>query len=511
MGIHAEIISHDSIFNEYLSKEPIIVNDLPDISEADREKNDKLIFTKYDLINSDLLSNIPSCECGNTVGVDKLGDGMDIKAVVCPDCHTEVKALHQQDLEPLLWLRAPEGVRAIINPIIWTMLSGKNGFEKSNYDVIRWICDTTYKPQAIKEPPVIDFIRKSGIPRGYNNFVENFDAIMDFMFNLKFYSKKKLAPLKALLKEYRHTVFSQHLPLPNRSLLVLEETNHGTYVDPTAPIAVNAIRMMVGIDSALSIHSLRVKENRTIKMIIETASFYDENSRTVLAKKEGIFRKHIFGTRSHFSGRAVISSLTDNHRYDEIHLPWGMSVGMFELHLKNKLLKEGMTPWDADAFLAEHTQKYHPKLDEMFQQIIARSPIGGGIPCVLQRNPSLARSSAQAMFITKVKTDVNVPTISMSILAVVGFNADFDGDQLNLTLSLDLVTANELYRLAPHQSTFDLNAPRTVSRNLSMPKTVIATISNWLGWDQPETPDPNVLRNMAAIPECAPYQAAATT
>jgi hypothetical protein len=76
-------------------------------------------------------------------------------------------------------------------------------------------------------------------------------------------------------------------------------------------------------------------------------------------------------------------------------------------------------------------------------------------------------------------------------------------DQLNCTLSLDLLTAQDLYRLAPHQSAFDLNAPRTVSRNLSMPKTVIATISNWMGWDQPEVPDPEVMRRMAAIPEAA--------
>jgi hypothetical protein len=507
MGIHMEIISHDQIFDQYLSKEPIIINDLSDISETDRERNDRLIFTKYDLINSDLLSNIPSCDCGNTIGADKLGNGKDIPPVECPDCHKPVKELHQQDLEPLIWLRAPMGVKALINPIIWTMLAGKNGFEKSNFDVVRWICDTSYKPQAVKEPPVVDYIRKAGIPRGYNNFVENFDEIMDFMFNLKFYSKKKLAPLKQLIKEYRHAVFSTHLPLPNRSLLVLEETNHGTYVDPTAPIAVNAIRMMVGIDGPLSVHTPRVKENRTIKMIIETANFYDENSRTVLAKKEGIFRKHIFGTRSHFSFRAVISSLTDNHRYDEIHIPWGIGVAVFELHLQNMLRRRGYTPSQANAFLAEHTQKYHPMLDEMFNLIISRSPIGGGVPCVLQRNPSLARSSAQAMFITKVKTDVNIPTISMSILSVVGFNADFDGDQLNCTLSLDHVTANDLYRLAPHQSAFDLNAPRTISRNLSKPKTAIATFSNWLHWDQPETPDPAILQRMNMIPECDPYVA----
>jgi hypothetical protein len=497
VGVFLQLVNQDNVFDHFSSKEPIIINDLSDTSEEEKEHIDNLIFTKYDLINSDLLSNIPSCDCGNTVGVDKLGDGKAIKPVECPDCHSEVKAPHQRDLEPLIWLRAPNGVKALINPIVWTMISER--FEKSSFDVMRWICDRTYKP-AVKEPPVMDYIRNAGIPRGYNNFVENFDQIMDFMFNLKFYNRKKLAPLKQLLKEQRDCIFSKYLPLPNRSLLVLEETNHGAYTDATAPVAVDAILMMVGIDAPLSVHSPSVKENRTIKMIIQTAQYYDETMRTVLAKKEGIFRKHVYGTRSHFSFRAVISSLTDQHDYDEVHIPWGIGIAVFEVHLKNRLMREGMTPQEADAYLNEHAAKYDERLDRMFQMFIERSPFKG-VPIVLQRNPSLGRSSAQAMFITKVKTDVAVPTISMSILSVVGFNADFDGDQLNATLSLDFVTASELYKLAPHQSVFDLNAPRTISRNLSMPKTVIATISNWLHWDEPELPDPEVVRRMALIPE----------
>ncbi|WP_144106655.1 hypothetical protein [Paraburkholderia sp. BCC1886] len=499
MSVHLRLINQDEVFDHFASKEPIIINDLSDSSEEEKEHINNLIFTKYDLINSDLLSNIPSCQCGNTAGVDKLGDGKRYRPVVCPECHTEVTAPHQHDLEPLIWLRAPKGVSALISPIVWTMISER--FEKSSFDVMRWICDITYKP-AVKEPPVIEFIRKAGIPRGYNNFVDHFDEIMSFMFNLKFYNKKKLSSLKQLLSEQRDRIFSKFLPLPNRSLLVLEETNHGAYTDATAPVAVDAIRMMVGIDAPLSVHSARVKENRTIKMIIQTSQYYDETMRTVLAKKEGIFRKHVYGTRSHFSFRAVISSLTDAHHHREVHIPWGIGVAVFEVHLKNKLMRDGMTPQEAEAFLLEHANKYHPQLDAYFQMFVERSPFMG-VPIVLQRNPSLARSSAQAVFITKVKTDVADPTIGMSILIVVGFNADFDGDQLNATLSLDFVTATELEKLAPHQSVFDMNAPRTVSRNLSMPKTVIATISNWMHWDVPEAADPEVVRRMALIPEAA--------
>jgi hypothetical protein len=495
------IRDQDEVFKHYLSKDPIVINDLSNVTETDRERNDGLIFTKYDLINSDLLSNIPSCECGCTIGADKLGDAF-IPPVVCNICNTPVRALHDGDLEPLIWVRAPEGVDALMNPIIWTMLSDQKGFEKGSFDVMRWICDTTYRPQGIKEPPVIDILRSEQIPRGYNNFVRNFDDIMHFMFNLKYY-RKKLDPLKQLIAENRDRIFSKHLPLPNRSILVLEETSMGTYVDATAPVAVNAIRLMVGIDHPLSIFSERVKENRTIKMLSENSMFYDEYWRNVLAKKEGTFRKHVYGTRSHFSFRAVISSLTEWHRYDEVHIPWGIGIASLELHLKKLLMREGMTPWEAEEFISAHTSKYHPKLDAMFQELIARAPSGRGICITLQRNPSLGRASCQTVYVTKVKPQVEIPTISMSILIVKGFNADFDGDQLNCTLALDMTIEEDLARLAPHQSVFDMNAPRTVSKNLSMPNTAISTISNWMGWDQPEEADPEVLRRMALIPEAA--------
>lgn len=53
-------------------------------------------------------------------------------------------------------------------------------------------------------------------------------------------------------------------------------------------------------------------------------------------------------------------------------------------------------------------------------------------------------------------------------------------DQLNGTLSLDHMTAEELKALAPHESTLDLKQPRNVAKNLSIPKTVVATMAAWV-------------------------------
>lgn len=492
MGVYLELVNFTQLFN-HKTRPAVIVNDLSKATEDDKEAIQNLIYTRYaTTYANDLLSNLPSCECGEIVGKYNL-------KVLCKECNTVVKPPLEQELEPLLWMRAPEGVADLINPIVWTMLNQR--FKIQGFEVIRYLCDTNYTT-PVKKPELIGMI-DAKIERGYNYFVKNFYTIMDVLFSLKGFNKPRKGqrdPLKELIYGNPACMFSKFLPLPNKALLVIEETNVGTYVDPIITGAVDAINMMVAIDSGLASFSQRAKENRTIKTIAQISNFYDDLYRTTLAKKEGIFRKHAFGTRSHWSFRAVISSLTDRHDYDELHIPWGIGVSVLRIHLFNKLMRLGYTSVNAAKLLNEHAQKYHPLLDELFNTLIEETPYKG-IPVVFQRNPSLERGSAQAMFITKVKTDVDIPTVSLSILSVGGFNADFDGDQLNGTLSLDLMTAEELKNLAPHKSTFDLNEPRKVSKNLSHPKPVVATFSNWMHSIRGESVDPDKYARMQELAE----------
>ena len=531
MGVSLRLLNFDDMFHRHSSRVPIIINDFSETSEEDKEALNLMIYTKY---STDLLSNLPSCKCGEVVGQHNARDG-DRPGVICSNCHVECTAPLEQKLEAVVWMKAPEGVRALMNPIVWTMLCGR--LTRSGFEVSRWLTDTTYKP-TVKFPAVMEQVQELNIPRGYNHFIDHFEEITDALFDLKGFktpgakmitgnfferiyektrgkigkildklfgtkSKREMDPLHLLLKEQRDCIFSQYAPIPNRALLVIEETNVGTYVDPIVTGAVDAIRTIVGIDSPLSSHSVRTKENRTVKALAQMAAFHDELARTTLAKKEGIFRKHVFGTRSHFSFRGVISSLTDKHDYDEIHIPWGIGVSLLNLHLTGKLLRRGFTPNEAKAFLYEHAQKYHPLLDELFKLLISECPYKG-LPVVFQRNPSLERGSAQAMFITTVKSDVEVPTVSLSILSVVGYNADFDGDQLNGTLAIDLMTAEQLRKLAPHMSVFGLDTPRAVTRNLSIPKPVVATIANWIHWPDNEV-EIDKLQRMEAIPDAAAF------
>jgi hypothetical protein len=61
------------------------------------------------------------------------------------------------------------------------------------------------------------------------------------------------------------------------------------------------------------------------------------------------------------------------------------------------------------------------------------------------------------------------------------------------------MTTEQLGRLAPHMSACGLDGVRTLSRNLSIPKTVIATMANWLHWEEePLTEEQH--RKMELIP-----------
>lgn len=411
MGVCATLIDFDDEFSK-LKIPPVILNDVPDNTVDDKEAVNNNIFTKY---TSDLLSNIPQCECGNITGEYNRG-------IICSECGTSVKA-PIGDLESFVWVRAPEGVTSLINPAAWMMLtkffSKKNA--RGSFNIIRYIADPTYKSETIT-PAYVGVVEERGInKRGINYFIQNFDNITEILFSLPEFEKDQKIIIE-FINRYRAVLFPRYLPLPNKALLVIEENASGTWVDPTLIGGIDAIRTLVSIDDPLLNHSQRVKENRAIKCIDRLSDFYMETYQSTLAKKEGVFRKNLFGWRMHFSFRAVISSITEPHQYDQIHIPWSVAINVLELHLVNKLTKLGMSPNKIKSYLYAHTNKYSEVLDRIFKELINESPFGG-IHCVMVRHPSLERGSCQALKIASVKTDPNDNTIGMSILIVKAYNA----------------------------------------------------------------------------------------
>jgi len=435
MGIYGEVADYDDDFLRFV-KDPQYVNDV-DESPAAKEAFRKEVFTQHD--GSECLSNTPTCQCGRLTGyTNSRGDktsGSNI-GVKCPVCHTTVES-STDDLQPRIWLRSPRGVTAMINPLIWSMLVGR--FKKgAGFSLLHWITMPSYVPDG-NLPVYWQSILDAKLKRGYNNFVENFDSYMEFFFNLKTIKKRnKIDPLYQLIQENRNKVFSQQIPLVNRTMLVIENTNLGRFLDNTMFVAIDAITGMIGIDTPTCVLSQRQREERTIKSIDMLSQYYEGVYDKLFAPKEGIFRKQVYGGRTDFSARCVISSLTGPHQYDEIHIPWGVGIGLLRTHLASKLTRRGYNPNDLLGLLYSAVgttdKAVIEKVKSLFDEMIEESDCSylypddpdkhKGIPVIMQRNPTLGLGSIQLVRITGIKDDLEDKTMSISILNVEQYGAD---------------------------------------------------------------------------------------
>lgn len=416
MGLYFRLTNFNEL-REQVPGELKVLNDMESITEEDRKRIEQVTTSVFS--QTDVFSNEPHCECGKITGGYNLG-------IVCPKCHTAVSEMFSKELIPRVWLRHPNGVALLINPLVWTMLSFK--FTVSGFNLIEWLCNTDYSPPGSTPTELLEEVRELGIQRGYNFFVNNFFHILEHLYSLKRWAKTRGDHLYKLIHEQKECVFSTHLPLPNKALLIKEDTNVGPFIDQMVVSIINAIQMIRSIDTPTSQLSIRQRENRTVKTLAQMAEFYYESYHQLFAKKAGLIRRHACGTRGHWTSRAVISSNTRPHAYDELELSWGQAVTIFTVHLKSKLFRMGYTPNEAAALLYHYTNEYNPLIDQLLQELIAETAGQRGFSGIFVRNPSLSRASTERMRITKVKTDPQDQTTSLSILSVKGYNADFDGD-----------------------------------------------------------------------------------
>lgn len=503
MGIHLSLVNLDQVFDT-LSQEPVIVNDLPAFTEQNLEMIHKTIYVRH---TPDMLSNVPSCTCGKCKGEYRLG-------TTCHYCYTEVRQVVAEQLETLTWIRAPRGVDVLINPIVWTMLSER--FSIGSFNLIQYLTDTQYRIPENQVGKFAPITEQLPFDRGLNNFYREWakpGGIKDFLFSLNIFKSRVKGRattdfLRKMLDENPDALFARHLPIPHRSLLVVEDgTSGGVYLDEFTPKAINAVLTLAGIDTTSAkgelTSSLRLRESRAVRAVARLAEYYYYVSSKRLAKKEGIFRKHVFATRSHFSFRAVVASITEPHHHEQIYIPWGVATSVFQLHLTNKLYRLGFTPDESQEFLHRFATTYHPLMDHLFKELIAEAPDPRGIAATLNRPPSLKRGSIQAVFIPRVKHPDEGQTVSMSILIVRPLNCDFDGDALQFTLALDGIIATALKNLAPYKNSFSLDNIREISAALEHSKTVVSTTSNWMETTN-EKLDPAILARMMALPDAPP-------
>lgn len=417
---YLKLQSYDKLFTRLMS-DRIVINNVDIFNNENKEMLDNLIMKNY---SEDNLSLIPSCQCGELKGAYYVGD-------TCFKCNTQVVNTLDDSVSFLVWAHKPQGVERFISPIVMSMLLSRYTITKPNIQLVRYIIlpnmriDKKQQKTNLHLLEKLDYIlNQQGIPKGYNSFVQNFYKIIDILEN-EFYKKKTINDenFVKFLQDNNEEIFSEYLPFPNKVIFATESNELGKFIDKSILNPINVIRRLTGID--LYTKTVNVKQAKVAKSIMELAEFYIHYLKEVIFSKPGLIRQQITSTRSHFTARAVIVSIGQPHKHDELHIPWSIACSLLRPFILNRLYKRGYSYKQAINFLIFHNKIYHPLLREIFDEILNYS--GDGLKALFNRNPSLHRGSIQYVRITKIKSDPNDNTFAMSDRIGPSFNSDHDG------------------------------------------------------------------------------------
>lgn len=462
-GIYPVIVDYDDTFRR-LGTEPVLANDIDLSTEEGQIRFNRLVYSSYD---GDVFSNVPSCPCRATKG----GHLVHVK---CSKCGFECLPVTEQNIEPLVWVRIPEGIPGFLNLTFYTQLRKK--LQKNGFSALDWFLDPSY--QALKDDcPVEAVVTRMGFKRGLTSFHDNFDDIMFALCRTRtFFADKEGKEMLRYVAMIREIVFCKYLPFPSKIGFILETVGERIYADPKMAPALNALLSIANTERARK-QSMSKVESRIARAMANLAMFYQENEKNKLFPKKGIFRKLAYGVDPHWTFRTVITSKHTPHNHEEIDIPWGTAVLTLKLHIANKLRRENYTPNEIFTLIYDNVLRTHHKLERIFDELIAETPGGKGIPCTFTRFPSLKRGSTQRFYIRHIKRDPNQLSTSISVLCLKAPNADFDGDYMSGQLALDNFTARAFDRLAPSTGIMDLDVPFQVSDHAMQPAPVLSTIN----------------------------------
>lgn len=424
-GIYPKIINYDTRFAN-LKLTPILANDLDLTTREGRELFNELVYSKYE---GDVFTNIPRCPCGHTTGGDEEGE-------LCKKCGYECQAPTEQDIESLVWIKAPEEVGYFMNPQVYAVLTGILGRQGCN--VLDWLMDPKYRaPRLNSEIEVL--MTHAGIQRGMKYLYENFDEVLEKVITLRsselepdrfgnertiqkwIYTPTKQKQIREFVGSNRDCIFSQHMPFPSKIGFIIENVGNIKYIDPGMKPALNA---MISIAKAKDeCRRLADIESRIARATSSLSRYYYNNEKDKVYHKQGITRKLIYGTIPHFTFRSVITSEHLPHDHETIRIPWGAAVLLYKLHIGNKLLKEHKSPNEWMTLIYDNVQRRNLTLDRIFDELIEESPGGRGTPILFTRYPSLKHNSSTRYY-AQIKRNPQHMSTSISVLTIKSPNAD---------------------------------------------------------------------------------------
>lgn len=460
-GLSLDFIDLDELFDS--QPEAVLINNL--VLESGSQEEAAAVFSKLiktEVSGSNFVST-PKCHCGrlHTQYDADVGNVCSVCKTVC------VKQLHR-DIQERSWIAAVHPVESFIHPTFWRLFVeafGSCALNKTQpmkgYDLLAWLTDPYYSAEKVSLPNLNMqkfFIEEVGFTRGFNNFIRDFDRIMDILLDKQTYFKIQIKILKRdakapgrleaieeerldwieFLQNHRHKLFPSKLPLISDQMIVTEESNKTKQIEPAFLSIIDAAKtVMSAVNVPPGRNRVRLVVSRMTMANRLHALFNYEFRRDIMFPKSGIIRSKNNRTRASYSGRATISALPGGHMYDECITPWRWTVNLLYLHISNKLIhKYEKTPIETIRILDQALVTYSKFVHSIIRELIDESP-DKGIMIVPLRNPTLVRLSVWVLYITDVKVDVNDGSISISNLIIKQANADYDGDQIMVQMPTD--------------------------------------------------------------------------
>lgn len=390
------------------------------------KKEDRYGPTNVDqLINSSkFMDSEYRCNCGAFIGQDIIGQ-------TCPRCKSEI-SLHSLNFGYTGWIDL--GKHKVITPVYYIMLKrvlGNNmlrfilGDYKSDLSVQYNENDTDFeenkknKKMGRVSPNDINYIKKK-IPKskhqyqgmGHDAFYENFEEVL-------LACAPKNNPEVQILLDERHAVFTSKIPIYSTAFRPVSKTSETMFY----PKINKWFSMICSIYCKLDDMVLDIELIQALNFI---QNYFVEACehliKTEISKKEGFVRSEIVGGTFSFSGRSVI--IFDNSlKADEVDLPLPMVLTAYQYKLTHMLAtRYNMTL--EQAYLFVNTHEENEIVLRLLDEIIAE-----GQWIFILREPTNNLASIALCKIRNYK--VNDDTISLPSEPLPGFNADFDGDQLN--------------------------------------------------------------------------------
>lgn len=504
----------------------LIINDMDCETVEEKQKLADLITVKFSANN--YVDVIPKCNCPD--GSETQLRGVYNRGKHCPACNSKVANHFGEDMNYDAWIKAPEGIDCLMLPLLWMMLRQTKAFKVGGFDFVLYLADKSYQPLCLPPtalPLVEEKMRELGISRGWNSFTRNFEFMLKVLLSLPenrskrqrsfFFKDVTEEPLWIFYQRFKDLLFPTVLPLPKRASSVIEENTFGITQEDNVTEIRNIAHLMASIEQA-SVGDWKFmgeepttgsqkgatigkKEVRIVKVMNSFNNYYEHYINAHIRPKLGEVRKNLASWRDNFSNRNVIISETGVHRYDGLKMPWTSANVVLKYHILNHLMR--LANFSPNELLRLHlwsTINYDEVFYAIIKRIIKDSP-DGRLWTIIHRNPTLTTASAQLQGVDDVFKDPRIQAIAFSILSVIGPNADFDGDELNMLLMNTFKLLKNFENFRSHHSALSVTDYKTLSRFISKPKPVLANQDAYFNRVRDEEPDPAKLELMSRFAE----------